>query len=177
MPCASTGSLMLGARYLPAGPARNAERYGNTVYGRYGFADAFTPKWSGESWIDPDVVGIDVGISLLSLDNLQTGNTWRWFMHSPYVQNGLRKARFRGAGSQPSTDWSQRLAMRGRVPLRRSDLSGSEALLRRPCFVRQWCCGHFAKLSIVRKSAIHSLSELLCYVSETHQHNLALLPR
>ena len=41
------------ARDLPAGPARNADALRQTVYGRYGFADAFTPKWSGEAGSTP----------------------------------------------------------------------------------------------------------------------------
>jgi hypothetical protein len=116
VPCAAAGSLMLAPEICLPVLREMLTRYGDNVYGRYGLADAFTPNWNGEKiWIDPDVVGIDIGISLLSLDNLQTGNTWKWFMRSPYVQNGLRKARFRPTAAAPSTDWSQRLAMAGPV--------------------------------------------------------------
>jgi hypothetical protein len=47
------------------------------IYGRYGFIDAYNPTLQ---WFDSDVVGIDLGISLLSAENLLTGNVWRWFM-------------------------------------------------------------------------------------------------
>ena len=38
-------------------------RFGDRVYGKYGFADAFNPT---TGWVNPDVIGIDVGITLLS---------------------------------------------------------------------------------------------------------------
>ena len=31
-------------------------------------------------WQAADVIGIDVGITLLSAENLRTGNVWKWFM-------------------------------------------------------------------------------------------------
>ena len=37
------------------------------VYGRYGFSDSFQPL---SRWVNPDVVGIDLGITLLSAENL-----------------------------------------------------------------------------------------------------------
>jgi hypothetical protein len=40
------------------------------VFGRYGFVDAFNPTGG---WTNPDVIGIDVGITLLSAENLRTG--------------------------------------------------------------------------------------------------------
>jgi len=52
----------------------------NSIYGRYGFADAFNPT---TAWIGPDVTGIDVGTTLLAAVNLRTGNVWRWFMLQP----------------------------------------------------------------------------------------------
>jgi hypothetical protein len=35
---------------------------------------------------DPDVVGIDVDITLLSAENLRSGRVWGWFHRSPDVQ-------------------------------------------------------------------------------------------
>jgi hypothetical protein len=37
------------------------------------------------------VVGIDVGITLMSAENLRSGNVWRWFNQSPDVQRGMKK--------------------------------------------------------------------------------------
>jgi len=53
------------------------EHFGDRVFGRYGFVDGYNPTLN---WFDTDVVGIDTGITLLSAENLLTGNVWRWFM-------------------------------------------------------------------------------------------------
>jgi hypothetical protein len=56
------------------------------TYQRYGFVDAFNPqtRWQGE-----DVIGIDVGITLLSAENLRSGNVWKWFMANPEAQRAF----------------------------------------------------------------------------------------
>ena len=61
---------------IPALKAIEAD-FGDRVFGRYGFVDAYNPTLK---WFDTDVVGIDVGITLLSAENLLTGDVWRWFM-------------------------------------------------------------------------------------------------
>ena len=53
----------------------------------YGFADAFHPT---DGWTNPDVIGIDVGITLLSAENLRTGAVWRWFMANPEIPRALQ---------------------------------------------------------------------------------------
>ena len=69
--------------------------YGEKVYGRYGFTDAFNPNWKDQKlWVNQDVVGIDVGISLLSIENLLTGNVWRWFMRSNYIRTAMERVGF-----------------------------------------------------------------------------------
>jgi hypothetical protein len=65
------------------------EQFGARIYGRYGFADAFNPN---NGWVDPDVIGIDLGITLLSAENLRTGNVWRWFMANREIPRALRRA-------------------------------------------------------------------------------------
>jgi hypothetical protein len=69
--------------------------YGEKIYQKYGFTDAFHPNWKGENiWVNQDVVGIDVGIALLSMENLLTGNVWRWFMRNPYVRSAMERVGF-----------------------------------------------------------------------------------
>ncbi|MBA3247015.1 MAG: hypothetical protein H0T63_02905, partial [Pyrinomonadaceae bacterium] len=63
------------------------ERYGERIYGRYGFTDAFNPN---TGWVNPDVIGIDIGITLLSAENLRTGNVWRWFMRNEEIPRAMR---------------------------------------------------------------------------------------
>jgi hypothetical protein len=59
------------------------EKFGEKIYGRYGFADAFNPA---TGWVNPDVIGIDVGVTLLSAENLRSGNVWRWFMRNAEIR-------------------------------------------------------------------------------------------
>jgi hypothetical protein len=92
VPYAPAGSLMFTPDIsLPALRTMRA-RYGARVYGRYGFADAFNPN---TGWLDSDVIGIDLGITLLSAENLRTGNVWRWFMANPEIKRALRRAGLR----------------------------------------------------------------------------------
>lgn len=87
VPCAAGGSLMITPDIsLPALKAMH-EKFGERIYGRYGFTDAFNPN---TNWIGPDVIGIDVGITLLSAENLRTGNVWRWFMRNREIEKAFR---------------------------------------------------------------------------------------
>jgi len=70
------------------------ERFGDRIYGRYGFADAFHPA---SGWVNPDVIGIDLGITLLSAENLRSGRVWTWFMKNPEVTAALDRAGVRPA--------------------------------------------------------------------------------
>lgn len=70
------------------------EAFGEVAYGRYGFADAFHP---GTGWVDPEVLGIDQGIILLSAENLRSRSVWKWFMQSPAIQRGVGRV-FRPEG-------------------------------------------------------------------------------
>lgn len=80
VPCAAAGSVMFTPDIcLPALRAMKA-RLGSRIYQRYGFVDAFNPN---TSWQAEDVIGIDIGITLLSVENLRSGNVWKWFMANP----------------------------------------------------------------------------------------------
>jgi hypothetical protein len=92
VPCAAGGSLMFAPDIcLPALRAMH-EKYGERIYGRYGFVDAFNPN---TGWIGPDVIGINVGITLLSAENLLTENVWRWFMRNPEINRAMQLAGLR----------------------------------------------------------------------------------
>jgi len=62
-------------------------KFGDRVYGRYGFVDAFNPN---TGWVDTDVIGINVGIILLSAENMRTGNVWRWFMQNRQIPRAMQ---------------------------------------------------------------------------------------
>ncbi len=82
VPCAAAGSLMFDADVTLPALLRMRGQYGHRVWGRYGFADAFHPT---ADWVNPDVIGIDLGITLLSLENARSGNVWKWFMANPEI--------------------------------------------------------------------------------------------
>jgi len=50
---------------------------------RYGYVDAFNPL---TGWYDSDVIGIDVGITMLMAENKRSQLVWNTFMTSPEVQ-------------------------------------------------------------------------------------------
>lgn len=86
VPAAPAGSLMFTPDIsLPALEAMR-EQFGPRTYDRYGFTDSFNPN---TGWVNSDVIGISVGITLLSAENLRTGNVWRWFMGNPEVIRAL----------------------------------------------------------------------------------------
>jgi hypothetical protein len=63
------------------------------AWGRYGFIDAFNP---GSGWTDTDVIGIDLGISMLMAENYRTGLVWDLFMKNPEAQAAMQSAGFVG---------------------------------------------------------------------------------
>jgi hypothetical protein len=89
VPCASAGSLMLAPDIcIPALKAMKVS-FGDKIYGRYGFTDAFHPT---NGWVSPDVLGLDTGITLLAAENLRTGNVWKWFMRSHEIPKAMERA-------------------------------------------------------------------------------------
>lgn len=92
VPCAPAGSLPFAPRECLAALHRMREVGGEKVWQRYGFVDAFNPQ---TGWVSPDVIGIDVGITLLMSENLRSGLVWQIFMKSPEVRLGMWLAGFR----------------------------------------------------------------------------------
>lgn len=92
VPCAPGGSLPFAPRECLTALERMKETGGESVWGRYGFADAFNPE---TGWSSSDVIGIDVGITVVMAENLRTGMVWSTFMRAPEVQRGMHLAGFR----------------------------------------------------------------------------------
>lgn len=88
VPCAPGGSIPFApAECLAA--LREMQRF---TWTRYGFADAFHPH---TGWVNPDVIGIDVGITLLMAENYRSGFVWHYFMRNPEIQRAMALAGFR----------------------------------------------------------------------------------
>ena len=81
VPCAAGGLAVVHARYFAPACWRR------TKFGEK-FTDATDlPMLSiPHGWINKDVIGIDVGITLLSAENLRSGNVWRWFMRNAEIR-------------------------------------------------------------------------------------------
>jgi hypothetical protein len=65
--------------------------YRPTVWGPYGFKDAFNPTFG---WVDSDYIGIDQGPIVIMIENHRTGSVWQRFMQIPYIQTALERAGF-----------------------------------------------------------------------------------
>jgi hypothetical protein len=91
VPCAAGGSLP----FLPAESVRVLrtirENYAKRGWRKYGFVDAFNPL---NNWYNPDVIGIDLGITLLMAENARTGFVWEQFMKNDAVNKGMARAGF-----------------------------------------------------------------------------------
>lgn len=95
VPSAAAGSLpFLPADCLPVLRAMR-DQWGKMAWGRYGFVDAFHPV---ANWYDPDVLGIDQGISVLMAENLRSGFVWNTFMSNPEPVQAMQLAGFRKEG-------------------------------------------------------------------------------
>ena len=90
VPSAAGGSLMFTPELATRALWTMHEKYGAKIYGKYGFVDAFNPK---TGWIDSDVIGINVGIILLSAENMRSGDVWRWFMQNRELPLAMQRVR------------------------------------------------------------------------------------
>jgi hypothetical protein len=108
-PTAAGGSVPFAPEY--AVPALEAMRvkYGDPLFGQYGFLDAFNPTYDhaslraqmghivdGVGWFDTDYLGIDQGPIIAMIENYRTGLIWRLMRQDPYIKTGLQRAGFTG---------------------------------------------------------------------------------
>ena len=91
VPSASAGSLP----FLPEPVMRvlrNIKDHYGQAWCRYGFVNAFNPL---KNWYDSDVVGIDVGITMLMAENVRTSFVWDTFMKNSEAKRGMDRAGFK----------------------------------------------------------------------------------
>jgi hypothetical protein len=85
------------------------KRYGDSVYTRYGFIDAFNPSFTfvdrplrtghiveNIGWVDTLYLGIDQGPIVAMLENYRSDFVWKVMRKNPYVRDGLKRAGFTG---------------------------------------------------------------------------------
>ncbi len=107
-PTAALASLPFAPELvIPAAEAMRA-RYGDDLYGRYGFVDSFNPSFEydvplvtgkvvpGKGWFATDYLGIDQGPILAMIANHRDGFVWDVMKRNPHIRRGLERAGFEG---------------------------------------------------------------------------------
>ncbi len=92
VPCAAAGSLAFEPRLCLDALEFMRDRYGSKAYLKYGFVDSFNPS---ADWYNPDVLGIDIGPTVLMAENCRSALVWKTFMSSPEAKTALKAAGFR----------------------------------------------------------------------------------
>jgi hypothetical protein len=95
VPCAAGGSIPFLPKETIACLANLYNSYGLRAWKKYGFVDAFNPR---TSWTDVDVLGIDLGITMLMIENYRTGFIWEYFMKAREAQRAMKLVGFQTIG-------------------------------------------------------------------------------
>jgi hypothetical protein len=107
-PTAAGGSLPFAPEVAIPALAAMRERWGEHLWGEYGFLDAFNPSFDfdlpvrhgkvvpGAGWFDTDYLGIDQGTLLAMVENHRSGLIWRVMRRDPDLRRGLERAGFSG---------------------------------------------------------------------------------
>ncbi|MBB3223285.1 glucoamylase family protein [Pseudoduganella umbonata] len=107
-PTAVAGALPFAPEITIPAVVAMKERYGDFIYGRYGFLDAFNPSFTfdtqlqhgkmvpGKGWVAGDYLGIDQGPILAMTENHRNEFVWRVMRTNPAIRTGLIRAGFTG---------------------------------------------------------------------------------
>ncbi|MEX0610707.1 MAG: glucoamylase family protein [Pirellulales bacterium] len=108
-PTAAGGSIPFAPEICIPALRAMQQRYGDHLFAKYGFLDAFNPSFTykdvklthgevidGVGWFDSDYLGIDQGPILLMTENFRSELIWDVMKKSPYVRRGLERAGFTG---------------------------------------------------------------------------------
>jgi len=107
-PTAAVSSIVFTPELSLAALREMKSRYGDRLYGKYGFLDAFNPTLrtsrgvtSGKvdperGWFDTDYLGIDEGPIVAMIENHRSGLVWTTMRKNPHIVRGLQRAGFTG---------------------------------------------------------------------------------
>ena len=90
-PSAAAASIVFTPGYSIAAMRNYYTNYRGRLWGRYGFADSFNLD---RDFFAPDAYGINVGPTVLMIENYRSGLIWKLFMSRPEVQKGMKAAGF-----------------------------------------------------------------------------------
>jgi hypothetical protein len=94
VPCATGGSLPFLFDDCMRALRNLRGRYREKAWVKYSFVDAFNPL---TGWYDADVLGIDLGITMLMAENHRSGFVWNTFMKNPEAPSAMQKVGFHSA--------------------------------------------------------------------------------
>ncbi|PWU09006.1 MAG: hypothetical protein C5B51_06790 [Terriglobia bacterium] len=86
VPCAAGGSLVFLPQICGAVLQKMYDDYGNKIWTKYGFRDAFHPK---DKWYSRYILGIDQGIILLMAENMRSAGVWSAVMSTPEARRAM----------------------------------------------------------------------------------------
>ena len=107
-PSAAGGSIAFAPEIVIPTLQAIRNTYGEPVFSKYGFLDAFNPTFQlavpvqhgkvvpGVGWFDTDYLGIDQGPILAMIENYRSGLVWNVMRKNPHVVRGLKAAGFSG---------------------------------------------------------------------------------
>ncbi len=91
----STTGAIASIIYTPVLSRASADetyrRFADRMWGRYGFSDSFNLD---RGWFDPDVIGIDLGMALLAIEDVRSGLPWKLLASHPSMHRGMDRAGF-----------------------------------------------------------------------------------
>ncbi len=80
-------------------------------YGKYGFSNGINPTLN---WFSPDVIGIDLGMAMLSIEDARDHLPQRLSLRNPIYQRGMKRAGFHKTNEGPLDRRSLRVQPTGR---------------------------------------------------------------
>ncbi|MFN6935926.1 MAG: glucoamylase family protein, partial [Tsuneonella sp.] len=109
VPTAAGGSIPFAPEVTIPALMNMRRSYGDTLYAKYGFKDAFNPSYtfvdagsrSGtvdpvKGWVANDYLGIDQGPILAMMENHRSELVWKTMRKNPHFRRGLERLGFKG---------------------------------------------------------------------------------
>ncbi|QQE12557.1 hypothetical protein JD969_03560 [Planctomycetota bacterium] len=97
VPCAPGGSIPFAPEACVPTLYYMYKQFGNKVWKRYGLIDAFNPH---TNWYADDVLGIDVGITLLMAENYKDRFVWKTFHKNPEINKAMKQIGFKSLSTK-----------------------------------------------------------------------------
>lgn len=117
VPTAAGGSIPFAPEATIPALMAMKDRYGDRIYGTYGFKDAINPSFtfvdagsrSGttdpvKGWVANDHLGIDQGPILAMMENHRSGLIWETMRKNPHIRRGLERLDFEGGWLETPTE-------------------------------------------------------------------------